>query len=70
MILKIISLELHHDELNVLPRSFESTPEIIASTETQITANDPIEMYDLEGCQPIRSEPRLQKKRRSEGSAS
>ena len=67
--LNIMSLGIHHDELNILLSTFEQKPVGLALTETWIAANDPLEENDILGYQPIESTPRLNCTRRSGGVA-
>ena len=62
-------LSYHLDELNILLTSLDQKPEVMALTETWITADDDASEYKLEGYQPIEANPRIEAKRRSGGVA-
>ena len=47
--LNVQSIRAHHDQLSVLIESFDNKPALIGLTETWLSDNDPIGIYNLEG---------------------
>ena len=47
--LNVESIRAHHDQLSVLIESFDNKPALIGLTETWLSDNDPIGIYNLEG---------------------
>ena len=47
--LNVQSIRAHHDQLSVLIGSFDNKPALIGLTETWLSDNDPIGIYNLEG---------------------
>ena len=43
------SIRAHHDQLSVLIETFDNKPALIGLTETWLSDNDPIGIYNLEG---------------------
>ena len=47
--LSLQSTRAHHDQLSVLIESFDNKPALIGSTETWLSDNVPIGIYNLKG---------------------
>ena len=47
--LNVQPIRAHHDQLSVLIESFDNKPALIGLTETWLSDNDPIGIYNLEG---------------------
>ena len=67
--LNIRCLKYHLDEFKVLLDTFDTRPDVIALTETWMTADDDKALLGIEGYQPIEANPRKIAKRRSGGVA-
>ena len=58
-LLNVQSIRAHHDQLSVLIESFDNKPALIGLTETWLSDNDPIGIYNLEGYDNIVSANRV-----------
>ena len=56
------SIKNHHDEIEALIGSLESSPNILAITETWLNETDEINCYKIKGFEPLISKSRISTK--------